>query len=643
MERSASATPGADIVGGEAGPRHRAVLSLALAATGIVYGDIGTSPLYTVKTVFDPANGLPLNAGNLIGIVSLIFWSLMVVVSLKYVTLILRAHNHGEGGIMALLALAASSVASQPRLRHALLGVGLLGASLFYGDGVITPAISVLSAVEGLQVATPLLEPYVIPVTLIALIGLFVLQKHGTGGIGIVFGPIMVAWFVVLAWAGLANILDAPRILLALNPFAGLLFCLHHRWLAFVALGAVVLSLTGAEALYADMGHFGSRPIRLAWFGLVFPALALNYLGQGALLLANPLALENPFYRLFPSWALFPMVLLSTVATVIASQAVISGTYSMTQQAMQLSFVPRMDVVHTSAREIGQIYVPGINWTLFAAVLAAVIGFGSSTRLGSAYGIAVTGTMLITTMLTFFVVRYVWRYNWLLCVFATGFFFLIDATFFSANLLKLAEGGWFPLLIGLLLFTVMATWGRGWQQMQAEARARAGALPLKPFLDSLFTDPPVRVQGTAIFMSANPEGVPHALLHNLMHNRVLHHRVAFVTVVNREIPWVAESDRVRVEALGHNCYRIIVTYGFKDTVDLPSALEACRPFGLVFEPSETSYFLSRATVVPTAGGKCMALWRAKLFAVMLHNVGNVAAYLKLPANRVIELGARVEI
>ena len=643
MEKSASATSDADIADGESRPPRRAVLSLALAATGIVYGDIGTSPLYTLKTVFDPTNGLPLNAENLIGIVSLIFWSLMVVVSFKYVVLILRANNHGEGGIMALLALAASSVTAKPRLRHALLLVGLLGAALFYGDGVITPAISVLSAVEGLQVATPLLQPYVVPVTVIALIGLFVLQKHGTAGIGAVFGPIMVIWFGVLAWEGVANIHDSPRILLALNPFVGLLFCLHHRWLAFVALGAVVLSLTGAEALYADMGHFGSRPIRLAWFGLVFPALALNYLGQGALLLANPHALENPFYLLFPSWALYPMVLLATVATVIASQAVISGTYSMTQQAMQLSFVPRMDVVHTSDKEIGQIYVPGINWTLLAAVLAAVIGFGSSTRLGSAYGIAVTGTMLITTLLTFFVVRYVWRYSWLLCVFATGFFFAIDATFFSANLLKIAEGGWFPLLIGLLLFTVMATWGRGWQQMQTEARARAGAVPLKPFLESLFAAPPVRVEGTAIFMSAAPDGVPHALLHNLMHNRVLHERVVFVTVINREIPWVAESERVSVEPLGHNCYRILVRYGFKDTVDLPGALEACRAFGLVFEPPQTSYFLSRATVVPTSGSKCMALWREKLFAVMLHNVGNVAAYLKLPANRVIELGARVEI
>ncbi|GAB3625609.1 potassium transporter Kup [Pandoraea terrae] len=642
MGRSASAASDDNHVG-QSGPHRPAVWGLALAALGIVYGDIGTSPLYTLKTVFDPGNGLPLNAYNVIGIVSLIFWSLTIVVSLKYVALIMRANNHGEGGIMALLSLAASSVATRPRLRHALLAAGVMGAALFYGDGVITPAISVLSAVEGLEVATPALKPYVIPVTLLALIVLFAMQKRGTAGIGAVFGPIMVIWFVILAGAGLVNILDAPRILAALDPFAGLAFCLHHRWLAFVALGAVVLSLTGAEALYADMGHFGKRPIRLTWFGLVFPALAVNYLGQGALLLADPSALDNPFYRLFPQWTLYPMVVLSTIATVIASQAVISGTYSMTKQAMQLSFLPRMNVVYTSEKEIGQIYVPGINWMLLAAVVAAVIGFGSSTALGSAYGIAVTGTMLITTLLTFFVVRYAWHYNWFLCVFATGFFFIIDATFFSANLLKIADGGWFPLVIGLILFTIMSTWGRGWEMMRHEAQVRAGTTPLKPFLKSLLASSLVRVSGTAIFMSPDPNGVPHALLNNLDHNHVLHQRVLFLTVTTCEVPWVPASERVAVQALGQNCYQVTVTYGFKDEVNLPRALEACKPYGLVFEPRATSYFMSRATVVPTPGSKRMALWREKLFAVMLHNVGNVAAYLKLPANRVIELGARVEI
>ena len=641
MGHPAPAASGAEDTG-KPGEHRPAVLGLALAALGVVYGDIGTSPLYTLQTVFDPGNGLDMNAQSIVGIVSLIFWSLTVVVSLKYVALILRANNHGEGGIMALLALAASSVATRPRLRHVLLAVGVMGAALFYGDGVITPAISVLSAVEGLEVATPLLKPYVIPVTLAALITLFLMQRRGTAGIGAVFGPVMVLWFAVLAIAGLFNILRLPAILYALNPLAGLAFCLEHRWLAFVALGAVVLSLTGAEALYADMGHFGARPIRLTWFGLVFPALALNYLGQGALLLADPGALQNPFYRLFPQWALFPMIVLSTVATVIASQAVISGTYSMTKQAMQLGFLPRMNVVYTSSKEIGQIYVPGINWTLLVAVVAAVVGFGSSTALGSAYGIAVTGTMLITTLLTFFVVRYAWHYNWLLCVGATVFFFVIDATFFSANLLKISQGGWFPLIIGLLMFGIMTTWGRGWQMMAAEARARAGTTPLKPFLESLLSKSPVRVGGIAVFLTPDPRGVPHALLNNLMHNRVLHEHVVFLTVTTCEVPWVAASERVSVQPLCGGCYQVSILYGFKDEVNLPAALEACKTSGLVFEPSETSYFLSRATVVPV-GGKGMAVWRERLFGVMLHNVGNVAAYFKLPTNRVIELGARVEI
>ncbi|WP_408263855.1 potassium transporter Kup [Paraburkholderia phytofirmans] len=641
MSQSVSAAPDAGHSGGR-GHHRPAMPALALAALGVVYGDIGTSPLYTLQTVFNPVNGLSLNALNVVGIVSLIVWSLIVVVSLKYVTLILRANNHGEGGIMALLALAASSVSARPRLRRTLLGIGIMGAALFYGDSVITPAISVLSAVEGLEVAAPFLKTCVIPVTLVALVTLFLMQKHGTAGIGIVFGPVMVLWFIVLAVAGVVNMMRAPAILVALNPLTGLAFCLHHRWLAFVALGAVVLSLTGAEALYADMGHFGAKPIRLTWFGLVFPALALNYLGQGALLLADPGALQNPFYKLFPQWALYPMIVLSTVATVIASQAVISGTYSMTKQAMQLGFLPRMNVVYTSEREMGQIYVPGINWTLLAAVVAAVVGFGSSTALGSAYGIAVTGTMLITTILTFFVIRYAWHYNWFLCVFATGFFFLIDAAFFSANLLKLMEGGWFPLLVGLIIYTIMATWGRGWEMMRAEARVRAGTTPLKPYLATLLKESPIRCGGTAIFLSPDPDGVPHSLINNLMHNRVLHKRVVFVTVNNEEIPWVPASERVSVHPLDSECYQVTITYGFMDEVDLPRALEVCRAYGLSFEPAETSYFLSRATLVPTRDSG-MAMWRERLFSVMLHNVGNVAAYLKLPANRVIELGARVEI
>ena len=641
MGQSASAAHAHERLG-DSGPHRPAVPALALAALGVVYGDIGTSPLYTLATVFDPANGLKVNAFNIVGIVSLIFWSLMIVVSLKYVALILRANNHGEGGIMALLALAASSVASRPHLRNTLLVIGVMGAALFFGDSVITPAISVLSAVEGLEVAEPALKTYVIPVTLAAIIVLFLTQKHGTGGIGAVFGPVMVLWFVVIGAAGVANIASAPAVLFALDPREGIAFCLHHHWLAFVALGAVVLSLTGAEALYADMGHFGKQPIRLTWFGIVFPALALNYLGQGALLLANPGAVQSPFYRLFPQWSIVPMIVLATVATVIASQAVISGTYSMAMQAMQLSFLPRMNIVHTSEREIGQIYVPGINWILLVSVVAAVVGFRSSTALGSAYGIAVTGTMLITTFLTFFVVRYAWHYNWFLCLFATAFFFVIDAMFFSANLLKIVDGGWFPLVIGALMFTVMATWGKGWEMMAAEARVRAGKKPLKPYLATLLESNPVRVGGTAIFLTPNANAVPHALVNNLRHNRVLHERVVFLSVVTKDVPWVAESERVKVELLCPGCYYVIVNYGFKDEVDLPCTLAAYKSAELTFDLDETSWFLSRAVVVPTRGHG-MAIWRERLFAVMLHNVGNIAAFFKLPCNRVIEVGARVEI
>lgn len=622
---------------------HRAPLStLALAAIGIVFGDIGTSPLYTMNTVFDATNGLTPDAANVIGVVSLILWSLVVVVSLKYVALIMRANNHGEGGIMALLAMAASSVADRPRLRHKLLICGVFGAALFYGDAVITPAISVLSAVEGLEVAAPQLKSYVVPVALVMLIGLFVVQRHGTAGIGSVFGPVMVIWFVILALVGLVNIADAPAILAALNPFAGIGFLLQKGWLAFVSLGAVVLALTGAEALYADMGHFGAPPIRLSWFGLVFPSLGLNYLGQGALLLADAKAVDNPFYHLFPTWALYPMIALATAATVIASQAVISGAFSMTKQAIQLGFLPRMSVIHTSEREIGQIFLPAINWTLLVAVVASVVGFGSSTALGSAYGIAVTGTMLITTFLTFYVVRYAWHYNWWLCALATGFFLVIDTVFFSANLLKLVQGGWFPLVVGALIFILMSTWGRGREMMIAEAGVRAGATPLKPFLDTLFGRATPRVAGTAVFLTMDPDGVPHALQNNLEHNGVMHDRVVFVNVITCEVPWVPSDERVKVMPLGRQCYLVIVSYGFKDEVDLPLALKACAAQGLAIEPMKASYFLSHAVVVAT-GHRGMALWREKLFAAMSQNMANMAGYLKLPASRVIELGSRVEI
>jgi KUP system potassium uptake protein len=634
--------PAADNASAPAVAHHAPLPALALAAIGIVFGDIGTSPLYTMNTVFDPANGLPLEPANVVGVVSAIEWSLLVVVSLKYVTLIMRANNRGEGGIMALLALAASAVADRPRLRHGLLIVGVFGAALFYGDSVITPAISVLGAVEGLEIAAPQLKTYVVPIALAVLIGLFIVQKRGTAGIGAVFGPIMVLWFMVLAVVGVLNIQKSPGILTALNPFAALVFLIQHGWLAFVALGSVVLALTGAEVLYADMGHFGARPIRVSWFALVFPALALNYLGQGALLLAEPKAIDNAFFHLFPSWALYPMIALATAATVIASQAVISGAYSMTRQAIQLGFLPRLHVLHTSATEIGQIYVPAINWMLLAAVVASVVGFGSSTALGSAYGIAVTGTMLITTFLTFYVVRYAWHYNLWLCVLATGYFFAVDAIFFASNLLKLMQGGWFPLAIGALIFIVMSTWGRGREMMIEQAHVRAGTTPLKPFLDTLFDKEPVRVPGTAVYLTIDPDGVPHSLLNNLEHNGVLHDRVLFVNVRSREVPWVPQEDRINITPLDRKCFRVVISYGFKDDIDLPLALKGCAAHGVPIESMKVSYFLSHAVVVAT-GGKGMSLWREKLFAAMSHNMANVAGYLKLPANRVIELGSRVEI
>ena len=614
--------------------------ALTLGALGVVYGDIGTSPLYVIKTVFDPANGLSLNAANLIGVVSLNFWSLMVVVTLKYVTLIMRANNHGEGGIMALLALAASSVVDRPRLRHVLLMSGVFGAALFYGDGVITPAISVLSAVEGLELAAPTLTPYFMQITLVVLVILFMLQKRGTAGIGAVFGPVMVAWFCVLAGSGLIHLLRTPAILGALNPLAGLRFALHHRWLTFVALGSVVLALTGAEALYADMGHFGAGPVRISWFALVLPALARNYFGQGALPLDHPDALENPFFRMFPQWALVPMVLLATVATVIASQAVISGAFSMTKQAIQLGFLPRMHIIYTSAKEVGQIYVPAVNTALLIAVVAAVVGFKSSTALGAGYGIAVTGTMMITTFLTFYALRFAWKFSLWPALLATGFFFLIDPTFFLANLLKIVDGGWFPLAIGGIVFIGMVTWARGRELLSAGLRA--DAIELKPFLESVLADPPMRAPGTAVFMNAEADLTPPALLHNLKHNNVLHESNLFVTVNNHEVPFVASSDRAEAHALCKDCWVVTLNFGFKNDVDVHAALDPLRTSGIVLEPMATSYFLSRATVVPTLGGG-MAPWREKLYANMHRNAAPAADFSNLPANRVVELGTKVQI
>ena len=613
---------------------------LALGALGVVYGDIGTSPLYTMHEIFMGSGGIPLNPANVIGVVSVIFWALMFVVSLKYVWLIMRADNHGEGGIMALLALASNAVKRLPRLRRVLILAGVFGAALFYGDGVITPAISVLSAIEGLEVAAPRLSHYVVPLTVGVLLGLFAFQKKGTAAVGMLFGPVMMAWFTVLALGGVLEIMVDPAILVALNPVHALQFLWQNGWVAFVGLGAIVLALTGAEALYADMGHFGRAPIRLAWFSFVLPALTLNYLGQGALIIRNPKTISNPFYLLFPDWLLYPMIGLATVATIIASQAVITGTFSITQQAIQLGFLPRTYIAHTSAKKEGQVYIPVVNWLLLLAVMAAVVGFGSSTNLASAYGLAVTGTMLITTVLTFFVVRYAWGYNWVVCVLATGFFLVIDIAFFAANTLKIAQGGWFPLVIGVAIFVVMTTWKRGRSILFAHLRKTQ--IPLEPFLDSIVAENIPRVSNTAVFLVANPDGVPNALLHNLAHNQVLHSRVIFLTVIFREVPYVPDEERVKVEPMKQGFYRIKVFYGYMDVPDLPAALECCSGAGLEFELLSTSFFLSREHIVPTPGSG-MADWREQLFVAMSRLAGNAADYLNVPPGRVIEVGTRIEI
>ena len=615
--------------------------ALTLLALGVVYGDIGTSPLYAVKETFYPEHGIPVSPQNVVGGASAIFWVLMIVVSLKYVLLVLRASNRGEGGIMALLALAASSVRERPRWSAPLLAIGVSGAALFYGDAVLTPAISVLSAVEGLEVGTAALKPYVAPIAAGILVALFLIQRHGTGVVGLFFGPVCAIWFLAIGAAGAWNVARNPAILAALDPAEALRFATGHGYASFVVLGSVLLAVTGAEALYADMGHFGKRPIRIAWFGLVAPALVLNYFGQGALLMSDAKALENPFYLSFPSWALYPMIALATAATIIASQATISGAYSMTRQAMQLGYLPRMSVQHTSAATIGQIYVPAVNWILLVVVAAAVLGFGSSTKLASAYGVAVMGTMLATTFLTFFVVRFGWGYPLWLCLLATGFFMLVDATLFAAAMHKVFDGGWFPLALGAAIFIAMTTWRRGREALLG--RLREASMPLAAFLGSILRAPPQRIPGTAVFLTATPDATPNALLHSLKHYKVLHERIVFLTVEFRDVPWVPFQERLRCDSLGHECWRLRVRYGFMDRPDVMAALEACGSLGLAFDSLQTSFFLSRETVVPVSRASGMLPWRERLFSAMARNARNVTDFFNIPPNRVVELGTRVEI
>jgi len=610
---------------------------LSLAALGVVYGDIGTSPLYAIKEVFGGEHHpVPITPDNVFGILSLIFWSLMIVVSLKYVLFIMRADNKGEGGIMSLMALALRPIAEGSWQRRLIMILGLFGAALFYGDGVITPAISVLSAVEGLEVATPAFKPYVLPISLIILVLLFAVQRHGTAAVGRFFGPIMVLWFLTLGALGLFSIAHEPQVLSALGPWHAVRFFDDNPILGFFALGAAVLVLTGGEALYADMGHFGHKPIQLAWFGLVLPALVINYFGQGALLLRDPQAITNPFYLLAPDWLLYPMVVLSTVATVIASQAVISGAFSITQQAIQLGFTPRMEISHTSDQQMGQIYLAGINWSLLAAVIVLVLGFGSSSNLAAAYGIAVTGTMFITDLLAFVVARHVWGWPVWRAFLGALPFAIIDLAYFSANSVKIADGGWFPLLFGLAVYLLLSTWKRGRDLLSAHLAM--DAMDTRSFLQAIAGAR--RVPGTAIFLTSNPDNVPHSLLHSLKHYKVLHERIVLVSVHILDVPRRADASRVEVVQMTSDLWQVKVFYGFMEQPNLPNALEGCAACGLDFDPMDSSFFLGRETLIPRLNTD-MCRWRGKLFVWMFRNGGSAANFFGLPANRVVELGTQV--
>ena len=619
--------------------KRNSTAALTLGAVGVVYGDIGTSPLYTIKEIFGESTGIALNAVNIVGAISSVFWVLMLVVTLKYVILVLRADNKGEGGVMALLALALSTARSKSA-RQWLLMLGAFGAALFYGDSIITPAISVLSAVEGLQVATPTLSSYVIPISIGVLIGLFSFQRYGTNAVGKFFGPVIVVWFVVLGAVGAWHISRNPAILAALNPMYAFSFLADRGTGVFLAVGAVVLAITGAEALYADMGHFGRSAIRIAWTSLVLPGLALNYLGQGALLLRSPETVSNPFYLSFPEPLLIPAVILATLATIIASQAVISGAYSMTQQAIHLGFLPRMRIIHTSAAESGQIYMPAVNWLLLAAVLIITIAFQTSSAMASAYGIAVTGTMLITTMLTFFVIRYRWQYPLWLAVAATGFFSLLDALLLASCSVKFIHGGWFPVALGGLLLLLMWTWKQGREILVQHIQEDDPKLD--DFVSNMANSSVHRVERTAVFLASQPETVPQALMHNLKHNNVLHQTNLVVTVLFEDIPWVDTHDRIRYREIGHGFWQISLRYGFMENPDIPKALAECRLPNVTIDPFATSFFLSRETIVPSSGGK-MAKWREKLFSAMSRNAGSIVGYFNIPMNSVIELGARIHI
>ncbi len=623
-------------------PHARATAALVVGAIGVVFGDIGTSPLYALKTAFSTEHGIPLTPDNVMGILSLIVWSMVWVITIKYLFVMMRADNNGEGGILALLALALRETKGSDAMRWSVISVGIFGAAMFYGDSMITPAISVLSAVEGLEIATPVVSPYVIPITVAVLAVLFFIQSHGTAKVGAFFGPVTIVWFLAIAASGIAEISKNPAVLAAVRPAFAVDFMFAYPTLGFLVLGAVFLALTGGEALYADMGHFGKRPIRIAWIGLVFPALLINYFGQAAFVLANPAGIKNPFFMMLPGWALLPMVGLATCATVIASQAVISGAFSMTRQAIQLGYIPRLKIEHTSERSIGQVYVPFVNWVLFVAVTLLVLGFQTSDRLANAYGIAVAATMVIECLLAMVVARRMWKWSPWMVGLVIGSMLVVDLVFLASNATKILSGGWFPLVMGAAVFMLLITWKRGRTLMFR--RLSEQGIPLKPFIEGLHAHPPQRVSGTAIFMTSTPSAVPHALLHNLKHNKVLHEKTVFLTIVVHDVPVVPQEDRVQFERLVNGFYRLEAWYGFKEQPDIDEILNSCRVrYGLAFDVMDTSFFLSRETVIPASDVPGMALWRDHIFAWMTRNATRATDFFNIPPNRVVELGTHIEI
>jgi KUP system potassium uptake protein len=637
---SATDRPG-DGAAAHSHPSHsgRRLAILSVGALGIVYGDIGTSPLYAMREALN-ATGTGITEASVFGVLSLVFWALTLVVALKYVVIVLRANNRGEGGILAVAALILQDRSLAPRLTKIVIALAIAGAALFYGDCLLTPAISVLSAVEGISIAAPQLHALIVPITIVILIGLFLVQAHGTGKVGALFGPIMAVWFIVLGTLGAVEIAGNPSVLRALDPRYGIAFLIDHSAIGLAVLAAVFLAVTGAEALYADMGHFGRRPMRLAWFALVMPGLVINYFGQGALLLRDPAAIANPFYLLAPDWAHLPMVLLSAVATVIASQAVISGAFSITRQAVQLGYLPRLEFHHTSAREIGQIYSPQVNWFLLFAVVGVVLAFGSSSELAAAYGLSVSGTMVITTILVVLVAARRWKWHPAAIAVVIGPLFVIDALFLGANMLKIPEGGWFPLMVGIMLYAVMSTWRLGRAEMHRQIAA--GTMPLSTFLNRLKPEQPVRVPGTAVYMTGNLQDVPRALLHNIKHNKVLHERVVLLTIATEGVPVVPGNERVEIEPLGKRFWRVTLRYGFMQIPNVPRALARCAAEGLEFDMMTTSFFLGHVAL--TAGrGSALPRWRRRLFGTLARNGFGATEFFRLPPNRVVEMGSQLAL